>query len=156
MLVKIEIEMHRYWIKFDPKGGELGGYGVLMGCGVTADNLEDALRMAGVIVSKGDQMPAVLSVTEDVDTSTLDPKHILPNSAYPDRVGVWFPGFNYIYTDRGRLGSSVREMHREDRARNKNLRELIRLNKALYPELRKKEPKRMPWPGRLRGPRFSS
>jgi glycine/D-amino acid oxidase-like deaminating enzyme len=147
--------MHRYWIKLDPTGGELGGYGVLMGCGVTADNLGDALPMVGVIVFKGDQTPAVLSATEDVDISTLDPKHILPNIAYPDRVGVWFPSFNYIYTDRSRLGSSVREMHRDRRAPNKDLRELVRVNKALYPGLRKKEPKRLSWLGRLSSRRFS-
>jgi len=147
MGAKVEISMHRYWIKFNVEGEH--SYGVWMGCGVTAGNLEDALRMVGVIVFKGDQMPEVLSAVEDVDISTLDPKHILPNIGYPDRVGVWFPGYNYIYAERGGLASSVRGMHKDRRVGNKNLRELIKLNKSLYPGLKKKKPKRLPWPGRL-------
>ena len=82
--------MHRYWIKFDVKFGEQT-YGVLLGCGITAENLDEAKKMAACIVFRGDPMPTVVSVIEDIDVSKLDRKHILPNIAYPERAGVWFP-----------------------------------------------------------------
>ena len=85
--------MRRFWIKFDVKFGERT-YGVFLGCGVTAESREDALRIAEKAVFRGDPMPRVLSVVEDVDVSTLDANHVMPNIGDPDKPGVWYPALN--------------------------------------------------------------
>jgi hypothetical protein len=36
-------------------------------------------------------MPAVVQVVENVDVSTLDQKHVLPNIGDVTVRGVWFP-----------------------------------------------------------------
>ncbi len=85
--------MHRFWIKFDVRfGGQT--YGVLLGCGVTANNFDEAMKMCETVVFRGSPVPRVLSVIEDVDLASLDQKHVIPNIADPGRPGVWFPGYN--------------------------------------------------------------
>jgi len=75
--------VRRFWIRFDVKFGEQT-YGVFLGCGVTAASREEG----------GDPMPRILSVVEDVDLSTLDANHVMPNIGDPDKPGVWYPAFN--------------------------------------------------------------
>jgi hypothetical protein len=63
----------------------------LTGCGVTAWSHEDALRLLRERVFVRQPLPPVRRCVEDVDVSTLDPGHVLPNMADPTRRGVWFP-----------------------------------------------------------------
>jgi len=39
----------------------------------------------------GTPPPDAVKVTEDVDVSTLDAGHVLPNMYPPNERGVWFP-----------------------------------------------------------------
>lgn len=76
--------LHRFWITFVSGGPRPG-------CGVTAHTYEDALKVLSETVFKGRDFPGVQSVTEDVDVSELDQKHVVPNMEPPNWRGVWYP-----------------------------------------------------------------
>jgi len=79
--------LHRYWLEFAPEEGVPLGLG--WGCGVTAFDLRDAVQLVTVML--GVDPPEPVKVTEDVDVSTLDAGHVLPNMYPPNERGVWFP-----------------------------------------------------------------
>lgn len=85
--------MRKFWIKFDVKCGQ-GNYVPILGCGVTAESLEDALKMCKMVVCKGNPLPPLLAVIEDVELAVLDQKHVIPNIGEPSQLGVWFPAYN--------------------------------------------------------------
>jgi len=81
--------LKRFWFQFERS--ELLPPGVRMGCGVTAFDIQDATviiqeRVFGVL-----HMPRPLRITEDIDVSSLDSGHVLPNMGNPVARGVWFP-----------------------------------------------------------------
>jgi hypothetical protein len=61
-----------------------------LGCGVTARGYEDALRVMSERIFNG-PIPAIDTCVEDVDISTLDPKHVLPNIGNIFPRGIWWP-----------------------------------------------------------------
>ena len=77
----------RYWVTFDGNPG----YGLGMGVGVTAWNVEDALQLVTDALSTYGPLPPIAKVIEDVDVSTLDARHVIPNMDPPIWRGVWFP-----------------------------------------------------------------
>lgn len=87
--------LHRYWFEFDarePADRErLAHRFLLAGCGVTAWNEEDARWLIREHLFEGEPLPPIRSITEDVDISTLDPKHVRPNMGLCVWRGVWFP-----------------------------------------------------------------
>ena len=88
------IELHRYWVTFDTGRGPLryGSWaGLSAGCGVTAWTREDALFLLQRDLFRQQPMPPVVSVIEDIDPSTLDAGHILPNIGVVTWRGVWYP-----------------------------------------------------------------
>ena len=87
------MRLHRYWIQFDdPKRlGHGLGLVLVLGCGVTAFDLDDAIALLERDVFKGPMPVRIASSIEDVDVRTLDPGHVIPNMLPPDRRGVWFP-----------------------------------------------------------------
>lgn len=87
-MIKNEL-LHRYWITFD-LSDERARHAAL-GYGVTAFTVADALSLLSRQVFQGGPVPPVAHVVEDVDVSTLDPRHVLPNAADPVRRGIWFP-----------------------------------------------------------------
>jgi hypothetical protein len=82
------MRLRRYWFEFSVDADLPPG--VKRGCGVTAYDLSDALRIVRDRVFGGAEPPIVKS-TEDIDVSTLDPGHVLPNMMPPSNRGVWFP-----------------------------------------------------------------
>lgn len=83
--------LKRYWFVFDLSVDDPHPPGVLAGCGVTAWSYEDALDLLRKRVFSNCELPKVVKVLEDVDVSTLDPGHVLPNMASPNYRGIWFP-----------------------------------------------------------------
>ena len=82
----------RYWFEFDITAEDDHPVGVLLGCGVTARGYDDALSLLRERVWEGRELPPVRNVIEDVDVSSLDPGHVLPNLVMPPTGrGVWFP-----------------------------------------------------------------
>ena len=83
--------LHDYWFTFvRPQDGY--PLGVQLGCGVTAYSYEDALHLMRTSLFRDIPMPAIATVTEDIDFSTLDAGHVRPNMGVPIVRGVWFLG----------------------------------------------------------------
>lgn len=88
----------RYWIEFkSDKPSELP-YGLGYGCDVTAFDFQDAIKIIRDKIFKGNITPEIKTKTENVDITTLDQGHIIPNMHPPDMRGIWFPiGFHDNY-----------------------------------------------------------
>jgi hypothetical protein len=81
-------DLHRFWFNFQnpPQFSPLG-----LGCGITAHNYKDAIKILASTVFVGRTMLAIESVIEDVDVQTLDQNHVVPNMGQVSTRGVWFP-----------------------------------------------------------------
>jgi len=77
--------LHRFWFRFS-FSEKLG-----LGYGVTAYNYDDAVAILTEIVFSKREFPPIESVLEDVDISTLDQKHVIPNMEAPVWRGIWYP-----------------------------------------------------------------
>jgi hypothetical protein len=88
--------LRRFWFEFNISPGELTTYrsyaGLSYGCGVTAYSYDDAISVLHESLFGDDPTPPIEQTTEDVDVSTLDEGHVLPNMGDPTRRGIWFPG----------------------------------------------------------------
>lgn len=95
--------LHRFWLEFDlpevppprPRvirtGWSLVHNYLGRGCGVTARDLDDALGLVQEVLLLGESLPPLLSMTADVDVSSLDARTVLPHIGTPVWSGVWFP-----------------------------------------------------------------
>lgn len=81
----------RYWFTFEPEPGRTLPFGLGLGCGVTAHDRSDAEVLISERVFRGSELPPVGMVVENVDVSTLDEGHVLPNIGDVTRRGIWFP-----------------------------------------------------------------
>jgi hypothetical protein len=81
--------LHRYWVTFDPSDERARR--AALGYGVTAFTIKDALSLVSSEAFPGEPLPPVDRVVEDVDISTLDPRHVLANAGDPVRRGIWYP-----------------------------------------------------------------
>jgi hypothetical protein len=82
------MNLRRYWFKFVPRRQPTP---LNLGLGITAFDREDAVSIAQMKVFPHARMPEIVTIDEDVDISTLDPKHVLPNIGSVVARGVWFP-----------------------------------------------------------------
>lgn len=80
--------LHRYWFTFEnsSKPSILN-----LGCGVTAVDEADARQMVKDQVYPVFGLQKIDGVVTDVDISTLDQGHVIPNMKMPLARGVWFP-----------------------------------------------------------------
>lgn len=62
-----------------------------LGCGVSATSYEEAISFMRSQIFKAEPLPEIASVIEDVDVSTLDRGHVIPNMESPLVPGIWFP-----------------------------------------------------------------
>lgn len=84
------MQLHRYWFRFETTSLVLQ-----RGCGVTAYSREDALQVLCEQVFQGQALPVIREIIEDIDVSTLDDEHILPNIGVTIWRGVWYPRITY-------------------------------------------------------------
>lgn len=80
--------LKRYWFKFE---GLPRFHALTLGCGVTAYDYSDALRLIADNIFRGEELPAIAEVIENVDVSKLDQGHVIPNMEPVVWRGVWFP-----------------------------------------------------------------
>jgi hypothetical protein len=62
-----------------------------MGCGVTAFDFQDALRLMDQKIFHSQQRPPFKNIVENVDIRTLDQGHVVVNMRPPNWRGIWFP-----------------------------------------------------------------
>jgi hypothetical protein len=82
--------LRRFWFTFAAESEHALPPGVGYGVGVTASSPEEA----SVMISEaffGGKPPPIAELIEDVDVSTLDAGHVLPNMDAPLMPGIWFP-----------------------------------------------------------------
>jgi hypothetical protein len=83
----------RYWFEFD-WGESPPIRPERLGCGVTAFDREDALRLLARTAFASEEIPPISRVIEDIDVRTLDEGHVLPNMGPASERGVWFPNYS--------------------------------------------------------------
>jgi hypothetical protein len=84
----------RFWIEFNADGDKIP-IGLSYGCGVTAYDFSDALKIIQTKIFKGQNLPDIRIKKENIDIQTLDQNHVVPNMYSPDKRGIWFPiGFH--------------------------------------------------------------
>jgi hypothetical protein len=76
------MQLIRYWFEFEGHG---------FGYGVKAIDRDDALKILRATAFEG-ELPPISREVENVDLSTLDADHVLPNAWAPTWRGIWFPG----------------------------------------------------------------
>jgi hypothetical protein len=76
----------RYWFEFESTPSRFATW-----VGVTAWTLDDARLLVSKEVFGGKELPPLNVLIEDVDVSTLDAGHVLPNMNPPNERGVWYP-----------------------------------------------------------------
>jgi hypothetical protein len=89
-----DTSLRRYWIEFEPTPSGLITPWTWFG--VTAIDVADAVELIRRFVQSHRSepigpLPPVARVIEDVDVSTLDAGHVLPNMDPPLWRGVWYP-----------------------------------------------------------------
>ncbi|MBT2117372.1 hypothetical protein KK141_02670 [Dyella sp. LX-66] len=80
--------LRRFWFKLSSNGTPSA---LNIGCGITAYDMNDAWAFLSQDVFPVLGEREVLEVIVDVDVSTLDQRHVIPNMAAPSNRGVWFP-----------------------------------------------------------------
>lgn len=80
--------LRRYWFVFETFASPTP---LNLGCGVTAYDFQDAVTLLAERVFPDRKLPTIVEHFEDVDVSTLDHKHVLPNMGIVTDRGVWFP-----------------------------------------------------------------
>jgi hypothetical protein len=83
--------MLRFWFELNLSIDILHPPGTLLGCGITAYDLNDALNILNTNVFKGFDAPKIKNIKEGVDIRSLDQAHVIPNIGVVSRRGVWFP-----------------------------------------------------------------
>nr|WP_294790611.1 hypothetical protein [uncultured Mucilaginibacter sp.] len=87
------VKLIRFWFEFNLH--DVTGLGLHMGCGVTALTYDDAINILGTTVFKGRAIPPMKRTIENIDVSTLEANHVLPNILASNVRGVWYPiGYN--------------------------------------------------------------
>ncbi len=81
-------KLKRYWFSFEKSGVPTP---LNLGCGVTAYGYDDAITLLHKHVFGTENLPPIVQCVEDVDVSTLDQKHVLPNIGLVTVRGMWFP-----------------------------------------------------------------
>lgn len=81
----------RFWFEFEIESAFNHPSGIGRGCGITAIDYEDAVRILDEKVFTSKVRPPFKSIIEDVDISILDQVHVIPNMKSPTYRGIWFP-----------------------------------------------------------------
>jgi hypothetical protein len=77
-------DLRRFWFSLS-KG---------IGIGVTATTLEEARKLAEEARAQCHPTAEITGEIVDVDVSTLDANHVVPNVGFVVAYGVWYPALN--------------------------------------------------------------
>lgn len=80
--------MRRFWFEFEPFAYPTA---LNIGCGVTANDYDDAMSILRDRVFTAQVFPTVVRVLTDVNVQDLDKDHVIPNMGVVTQRGVWFP-----------------------------------------------------------------
>ena len=80
-----------YWFEFESSDSISLPPGIGIGCGVSAYNYYDAMRIISDKIFRGEEIPPVKKMIEDVKINQLDHGHVVPNMKSMIFYGIWFP-----------------------------------------------------------------
>jgi len=80
--------LRSFWFRFERLPNPTA---INLGCGVSAYDYEDAITLIRERIFGPNEVPPVAQCVEDVDVSTLEPKHVTPNLGDVSIRGIWFP-----------------------------------------------------------------
>lgn len=83
--------MTRYWFEFKINSTSAFPPGIGIGCGVTAHDYADAIKLLDEKVFTRIKRPPFTKIIENIDIATLDQGHVIPNMKPPVSRGIWFP-----------------------------------------------------------------
>lgn len=83
--------MEAYWLEFEFSSDADVPMGTRLGCGVTAESQESALKLVKDRVFRGRQLPVLLKVVRIISMDVLDQDHVVPNMGSIFEKGIWFP-----------------------------------------------------------------
>lgn len=81
----------RYWFEFEIDSAFEFPAGIGIGCGVTAVDMNDAIKIMDEKVFSDIKRPPFKKTVEDIDLRDLDQGHVIPNMKPPIYRGIWFP-----------------------------------------------------------------
>ena len=85
------MDLKRFWFEFDIETAFGYPPGIGYGCGVTAFDINDAKKIMDEKIFSEMDRPPFKKAVENIDISTLDQGHVLPNMKPPISRGIWFP-----------------------------------------------------------------
>jgi hypothetical protein len=80
--------LRRFWFEFEKSAIPTP---LNIGCGVTAYDVDDARQLLEERVFPREKVRKIMNCQADIDVSTLDKNHVLPNMGSAANRGVWFP-----------------------------------------------------------------
>lgn len=81
----------RFWFEFESENAFSLPPGIGIGCGVTAFDYNDAVRIIDSKIFKQTSRPPFKKIIQDVDIRLIDQNHVIPNMKPPNERGIWFP-----------------------------------------------------------------
>jgi hypothetical protein len=83
--------LKRYWFEFEI--GRVFNFpvGIGIGCGVTAFDKEDTIKIMSDKIVISIKMPPFKKVLENVDISKLNQGNVIPNMKESIDRGIWYP-----------------------------------------------------------------
>lgn len=84
------MKLRRFWFEFEKALGNTNFKSI----GVTAWTFGDAFVIIKERFDAGEALPNALKIIEDVDITTLDQNHVIPNMGAPTVRGIWFPNIS--------------------------------------------------------------
>lgn len=91
------IDLKRYWFEFDfpePRLGHEGYIPACGGCGITAFDYDDALKIMRQFMLQDGETPIFRRIVENVDISAIEDEDVLNHMGVPVWRGVWYPDYN--------------------------------------------------------------
>jgi len=80
--------LHRYWLTLAP----IAHPGIrVAGCGITAYDEADARRLFETTAVPYLGPREIIEIIKDIDITTLDQGHVIPNMGLCSNRGVWYP-----------------------------------------------------------------
>jgi len=83
--------MTRFWFEFNLENYDKPPMGIIVGCGITASTEDEVIDLMKRHVFKDKKIPPFMKVIKNIDISTLDKNHVIPNMKSPSEKGIWFP-----------------------------------------------------------------
>ena len=89
-LVKLNM-YKRFWFEFQIDNAFNFPAGIVIGCGVTAIDTNDAINLMDRKIFHNTPMPIIKKTIENIDIHDLDQGRVIPNMAPCADRGIWFP-----------------------------------------------------------------